>query len=205
MNNNKTKNIILAVLVVGLVGMTIAYASLTQQLTINNNQVTVSSNWRVRFNSSPSATAGGSATVTAQPSTSNDDQTLGGLRASFSKPGDSVTVNFTVENQGNIAARGENPAITQGTLSCSTTDTMDSSALQTFCQKLTISVTHSDGTTWTQNDTLAAYSGTGSYPSIAGKVVISMPSTLDEDDLSVINGKTITVSLSDTELHFTQY
>lgn len=49
MNNNKIKNIILAVLVIGLVGMTIAYASLTQTLTINNNQATVSSNWRVRF------------------------------------------------------------------------------------------------------------------------------------------------------------
>ena len=58
MNNNKTKNIILAVLVVGLVGMTIAFASLTQTLTINNNEVAVSSNWRVRFNESVTTSVG---------------------------------------------------------------------------------------------------------------------------------------------------
>ena len=38
--------------------MTIAFASLTQTLTINNNEVTVSSNWRVRFNESVTTSVG---------------------------------------------------------------------------------------------------------------------------------------------------
>ena len=34
MSNEKTKNIVLAVLVVGIIGITVAYALLTQQLVI---------------------------------------------------------------------------------------------------------------------------------------------------------------------------
>ena len=56
-NDNKVKNIILAVLVVGLVGMTIAYAALTQTLNISDNEVTVASNWSVKFANGGTATA----------------------------------------------------------------------------------------------------------------------------------------------------
>ena len=124
MGNNKTKNIILAVLVVGIVGMTIAFASLTQQLNITNNNATVSTKWRVGFNSTVTTSVGttidgtttGASYTNGTPTVTNDQQTITGLQASFSKPGDYVEVAFKVQNEGNIAAKGSQTTINLGSL-----------------------------------------------------------------------------------------
>ena len=213
MNNNKTKNIILAVLVIGLVGMTIAYASLTQTLTINNNQATVSSKWRVRFNGTVTTTVGttisgtttGATFTSGTPTVTNDRQTITGLQATFTKPGDYVEVAFKVQNEGNIAAKGSSTTLVLGDLSCTGTGTITEGEANTFCGKLTKWVKHSDRTTdWTSADTLAAYSGSGDYASIDGILRIEMPSTLTSDDLASLSKGSIVVTLGDTTLSFEQ-
>ena len=216
MNNNKTKNIILAVLVIGLVGMTIAYASLTQTLTINNNQATVSSNWRVRFaptvTTSVGTTVAGTTTGASYtqntPVLDNDRQTIKNLQATFTKPGDYVEVAFTVRNEGNIAAKGSSTTLNLGNLSCAngSGSSIDQSDLNTFCSKLTKWVKHSDRTTdFSSADTLAPYSGSGdNYPHIDGILRIEYPSTLSNADIAAINGGSVVVTLGDTTLHFEQ-
>ena len=215
MNNNKTKNIILAVLVIGLVGMTIAYASLTQTLTINNNQATVSSNWRVRFNGTVTTSVGttisgtttGASYTANTPVLDNDRQTIKNLQATFTKPGDYVEVAFKVQNEGNIAAKGSSTTLVLGDLSCEpgTNSGVTQAEANTFCGKLTKWVKHSDRTTnWTFADTLAAYSGSGDYPSIDGILRIEMPSTLESTDLAALSKGSIVVTLEDTTLHFEQ-
>ena len=215
MNNNKTKNIILAVLVIGLVGMTIAYASLTQTLTITNNQATVSSNWRVRFGPTVTTSVGttingtttGASYTQNTPVLDNDRQTIKNLQATFTKPGDYVEVAFTVRNEGNIAAKGSSTTLVLGDLSCEpgTNSGVTQAEANTFCGKLTKWVKHSDRTTnWTSADTLAAYSGSGDYPSIDGILRIEMPSTLESSDLAALSKGSIVVTLGDTTLSFEQ-
>ena len=215
MGNNKTKNIILAVLVVGIVGMTIAFASLTQQLNITNNNATVSTKWRVRFNSTVTTSVGttidgtttGASYTNGTPTVTNDQQTITGLQASFSKPGDYVEVAFKVQNEGNIAAKGSQTTINLGSLTCTNGagSNIDSGVLSTFCGKLVKWVRHSDRVTdFTSADTLAAYSGTGAYPSIDGILRIEYPSTLTNSDINAINGGSVVVTLGDTTLHFEQ-
>ena len=47
--NNKIQNIVLGVLAVGLIGITIAYASLSQNLTINGTAKVAAATWDVHF------------------------------------------------------------------------------------------------------------------------------------------------------------
>ena len=101
-NDNKIKNIILAVLVIGLVGMTIAYAGLTQQLNITDNKADVKTTWKVLFNNTVTATPTGTATVDTQPTVNGARTQISGLRATFKKPGDKVVMTFKIQNEGNI-------------------------------------------------------------------------------------------------------
>jgi len=216
MNDNRVKNVILAVLVVGIVGMTVAFAALTQQLNITDNVATVSSNWRVRFAPTVTTSVGttiagtttGATYTTGTPTVTNDQQTITGLQATFTKPGDYVEVAFTVRNEGNIAAKGSSVTLSLGNLTCApgSGSSVSQEAANTFCTKLVKWVKHSDRVTdWTSADTLAAYSGSGNdYPSIDGILRIQYPSTLTNSDIALISGGSIVVTLGDTTLHFEQ-
>jgi len=214
-NDNKIKNIILSVLVVGLVGMTVAFAALTQQLNITDNVATVSSNWRVRFaptvttsvGTTISGTTSGATYTTGTPTVTNDEQTISGLQATLKKPGDYVEVAFTVRNEGNIAAKGQSVTLSLGNLSCapSSGSSISQSGANSFCSKITKWVKHSDRVTdWTQNDKLAAYTGSGDYPSIDGIIRLELPSTLGNDDIAILNNGGVVVTLGDTTLNFEQ-
>ena len=184
-NDNKVKNIILTVLVIGLVSMTIAYAALTQTLVINDNQVTITNDWNVHFAhtwghtdaeaSSFPATAALTATINQQPTLTAT--TISGLRATFRKPGDKVTFQFDIVNEGGIDA--ELTTATYTTPTCTSSDTsVSSSDLATFCQKINYSI---------------VYTGTNTAPAVGDDLLV-----YDEDDSST-NGNirhcTLTVQL----------
>ena len=110
MKNERTKNILLAVLLVAVVTLTIAYAALTATLTINSQAVVggQDTNWKVKFvkrSASQSAicTATGTAAVTHDATLT--DTLISGLVATFKAPGDSVTCTFSVTNEGQIPAK----------------------------------------------------------------------------------------------------
>ena len=197
MDSNKTKNIILAVLVVGLVGMTIAYAALTQQLLITDNQVTVSSKWRIRFNETVTSTAGtGTTAVVDTPAsitTGSDRTQISGLRATLKKPGDYVTVSFKVQNEGNIPAKGASTdPIVIGTPSCApATGSTDVSGL---CSLITYTVLKANGDPFSSADTLAAYSGTGDYPAIEGILKVELPSSVTAAQMEPYSSTDVVIS-----------
>ena len=207
MDNSKVKNVILAVLVVGLVGMTIAYAGLTQQLLITNNQVTVSSKWRVRFADTVNTTPYGTASVeTPATITSGSDNTqISGLRATLKKPGDYVTVAFTIQNEGNIAAKGatENPIVI-GQKTCSpVTGTADVSGL---CELIQYTVLHADGTTpFSADDTLAAWDQTSTTkPHIDGILKVELPSSVTSEQMAAYNGVDVNITGLTATFNFIQ-
>ena len=148
-NDNKVKNIILAVLVVGLVGMTIAYAALTQTLNISDNEVTVASNWSVKFANGGTATASSvsgntTASINTQPTLTAT--TISGLRATFRKPGDKVEYEFDILNEGSIDAKLD--SVVYGTPSCTSSDsTVTSETLTALCNKVNYSIVYTDTST----------------------------------------------------------
>ncbi|MBR3116307.1 MAG: hypothetical protein IKF36_00340 [Bacilli bacterium] len=163
-NDNKVKNIILTVLVIGLVSMTIAYAALTQTLYIRDNQVTITTDWNVHFAHTHGATdavasstgATSTATINQQPTLT--DTVISGLRATFRKPGDKVTFQFDIVNEGGIDAKLS--TATYATPTCTSTDqNVSSSDLATFCSNhINYSIVYTGtNTAPAQNDDLLVY------------------------------------------------
>ena len=184
-NDNKVKNIILTVLVIGLVSMTVAYAALTQTLYIRDNQVTITTDWNVHFAhtqghtdavaTSTGASATPTATINQQPTLT--DTVISGLRATFRKPGDKVTFQFDIVNEGGIDAKLS--TATYSTPTCTSSDAnVSSSDLATFCQKINYSI---------------VYTGTNTAPATNDDLLV-----YDEDDSSTYSNVrhcTLTVEL----------
>ena len=102
--NEKTKNILLIILLISLISLSIAYAVLTQYLYINSQTTVggVSGGWKVEFTSA-SCQAVGKASITHD--FDFDSTNLTGLAYKFIAPGDSIICNITVANHGYISAK----------------------------------------------------------------------------------------------------
>ena len=152
----KTKNILIAVLVVGLVSMTVAYAALTQVLNINAGAKVLnkSSSWNVHFENLSAASTTGYATIpTGKGLVLSGTTTLTGLEVNLRAPGDSVSYTFDVKNDGTINAKVSQvvlPTVAQATYDGATAD------ITIVKSNLEYSLTHADGSAITVNETLNA-------------------------------------------------
>lgn len=111
--NGKTKNIVLAVLLVAVVTLSIAYAVLSATLTINAQATVKGANWDVEFQKKGdgavcvASSKSGAATTTASVT---QDATItatkmDGLEAELKLPGDKVVCTWQVINKGGIDAK----------------------------------------------------------------------------------------------------
>lgn len=99
-----TKIIAIVALVIGVIGMTIAFAAMSTALTIEGTGEMQTARWNVQFvTTSLEQDTTGDATVTTAPSLTAT--TLGTFEVVLTKPGDSVTFTFDVTNTGTIDAR----------------------------------------------------------------------------------------------------
>lgn len=121
----KTKNILLGVLIVGLVSMTVAYAALTQTLTINSSAVVQnrSTSWNVHFQANtltghnPIETSGYATVASGATLTLSADSTvITTPTVTLKAPGDKVDFYFDVINEGEIHAKIATGGITGPTL-----------------------------------------------------------------------------------------
>ena len=106
--SEKTKNILLAVLIVGLVSMTVAYAALSQTLNINGSaQVAGASNWNIHFAelSSGAITKSGYADVNQNATLVVSGTQVTTPQVTLKAPGDKVVFKFNVINEGTIDGR----------------------------------------------------------------------------------------------------
>lgn len=89
-------------LIVAVLGLTVAFASLSQTLTINGTANVDTASWDIHFENLTGPDITGSASTSGTPSI--NDTTISGLNMSITKPGDSVTYYFDIVNDGTINA-----------------------------------------------------------------------------------------------------
>ena len=106
----KTKNVLLVVLIVGLVSMTVAYAALTQTLTIKSSAKINNTKWDIEITDFAQAAAqtnnvGGTSEATVKEGYTTSGTTISGVEVTFMKPGDVVKFTFNLKNKGDINAK----------------------------------------------------------------------------------------------------
>ncbi len=153
--NNKVQNVLLGVLAVGLIGITVAYAALTQQLKIEGTAKVASSKWDVHFGTVNPGQATGYATAGTLAKTG--ETTIAGDIGTLKAPGDSITYTFDIENAGDINAIID--TVTGGQSFTCTSATK--SVADAVCKDLTYSIKYTDGNaTIAKGDQLAKATNT---------------------------------------------
>jgi hypothetical protein len=151
-HHKKTRLVAVAALVVGVLGLGVAFAALSTALLISGTAKIESASWSVLWTGksvqtpAPSCTATGEASVASTPaitdgsgSSSNTDTVLT-ISPSFKTGGDTVTCTFTAKNTGSIAAK-------LGTINPSTSNLATNN--------ITAALTYANGNTPAAGDALA--------------------------------------------------
>ena len=182
--NKKMIGIAIIALVISLVSVGIAFAAMSQDLTVNGAGTFNPANWSVKFNtSSLVVTPVGDATGTTPTITST---TIGSYSVTLTKPGDSVNYLFKVENSGSLDAAIA--VLTKNAPTCTGTGASAVADAALVCDNLVYTLTYNTvgGSPVAVGDTLAKNSGT---PTQATMVInIAYPSTMTavpEDDVTI--------------------
>lgn len=189
MRNGNSKMMAVIALVIAVVGLSIGFAALQTQLTVNGTaEVTGGTKWDVKFvTSSLNKVETGSATGT-NPTVAATS--VNGFKATLLKPGDKVTYYFQVTNAGSFDAKLD--SITIGTPTCSTA---------AFCSNLKYTFAYTTasggvaGTAPAAGDTLAANET---------KWLVLSVEYLASADSSTLPSTTVTVSGLSATMNYVQ-
>lgn len=136
--NERTRNIILIVLAVCLIGITVAYATLSQNLNISGVANVDKTSWNIHFTNVLTPKVEGQATGgKAVLSSGNTVITIS--EGTLSAPGDKITYTFDVINEGDLPAEVET-TLTQME-SCTSENGTDVSM---FCNKIGLELVYAD-------------------------------------------------------------
>lgn len=150
----KVKVLSVVALIVAVLGLTVAFASLSQTLTINGSATVDTATWDIHFANLSEPTKTGDADVTTAPTIDSKGTTIGDYALKLTKPGDSVTYTFDVENKGTIDAKITN-LVKAAKPTCTGTGEAATNDAKIICDGLTYTLTYtSDGKAVAQNDTL---------------------------------------------------
>lgn len=104
----KIKVLSLVALIVAVLGLTVAFAALSQTLTINGTASVNAAEWDIHFENLSEPEITGAAEVLETPTLNSDSFT--GLNVKLTKPGDSVTYSFDIINKGTVPAKFDEEA-----------------------------------------------------------------------------------------------
>ena len=116
--NRKIKTLSLVALIVAVLGLGVAFAALSSQLTINGSAKAQAGSWNIHFAKTldmPTQTTGNASFT--EPTLS--DTSILGFKATVTKPGDSVTYYFDIVNSGTVDALVEDYVFRSGYYDCS--------------------------------------------------------------------------------------
>lgn len=102
----KKRLYIILLLLFVVIAMTVAFAALSTTLNIRGTARFDTATWEIKFANLSAATLTGAATVTTEPTIQGTgDIIIGDYEVVLTKPGDSVTYTFDVENNGTVDAK----------------------------------------------------------------------------------------------------
>ncbi len=195
--NEKSRNIMLAVLLVSVVSLTIAYATLTQYLYINSETVVsgTSSSWDVRFTAATCQATGNAAII---HDFNMDATNLEGLISKFNAPGDTIVCNIKVTNNSVVNAKLSTFTIQDGQLTYTgsgATKTADETLVNGKFQYSIVYGTGdvNEGQAPTVNDTL----NSGVTRDLVLTITYPSNATLPENDVTVGAFKTTFLYVQD--------
>ena len=111
-------------LIVAVLGLGVAFAALSSQLTINGSAKAQAGSWNIHFAKTldmPTQTTGDASFT--EPTLS--DTSILGFKATVTKPGDSVTYYFDIVNSGTVDALVDNYVFESGYQDCAATRVSD--------------------------------------------------------------------------------
>ena len=117
MEKDRTKKITMIVLIVAVIGLTVAFAALSQNLTINGSANVDAATWNIHFDNLGEAQISGEAIENEKPSINEDDRVrIDGINVTLNNPKDKVVYNVDLVNEGSIDAEISNiitPTLTE--------------------------------------------------------------------------------------------
>ena len=139
---NRVRNVVLGVLAVSLIGLTVAYAQLTQRSNINGTAKSKSNTWDIHFENLKSNVTGNAVLSQDNPLTIvSNSTTISGSVGNLSLPGDSIVYTFDIANKGTISAQlSADPIIS--TPECSSNDATGATVV---CENVIYTLTYADG------------------------------------------------------------
>lgn len=139
---NRVRNVVLGVLAVSLIGLTVAYAQLTQRLNINGTAKSKSNTWDIHFENLKSTVTGNAVLSQDNPLTIvSNSTTISGSVGNLSLPGDSIVYTFDIANKGTISAQlSADPIISMP--ECSSNDATGATVV---CENVIYTLTYADG------------------------------------------------------------
>lgn len=100
---------ILVLALIAAVG--IVYAAYSQSLSINGEATVKANSWKIKFANLGEVVKTGNPTITTAPTIVSDTK-IGDFAVTISKPGDSVTYNFDIVNDGTFNAEADPNSVT---------------------------------------------------------------------------------------------
>lgn len=97
------KIISLCALLVAVLGLTVAFAALSQTLTINGSAAVNTASWDIHFENLTLSEKTGTAEVSGTPQLTGT--AISGIDVSLNKPGDKIVYEFDLVNNGSIEAK----------------------------------------------------------------------------------------------------
>lgn len=184
-NNHKTKYITFGIAVIAfLLCGTIVFAGFTQQLDIQGKATVKKSSWSIKFTNLQSAVKTGTATEVTTPTINTNDTKISEYDVTLTTPGDSVTYNFDVVNEGTFDA--EISSVTIPTPDCTGSGTSATTDEDNVCKNLTYTLTYGDGSAVSVGDSLAA----GATKSLKLTLTYSSSTTAEQlpsEDVAISN------------------
>ena len=145
--NRKIKILSLVALIVAVLGLGVAFAALSSQLTINGSAKAQAGSWNIHFSKTldmPTQTTGDASFT--EPTLS--DTSILGFKATVTKPGDSVTYYFDIVNSGTVDALVDDYVFRSGYLDCSGKRVSDHPECKLYDFNSDGSVNASDSSVW---------------------------------------------------------
>lgn len=197
MKERTYKTLAVIALIVALTGLSIAYAAYTETITINGSARVVAAKWDIRFKNISDGIGINNGESLSEPELENDSVTkITGFKAQLTAPGDAVSYNLDVANDGTLAAKLS--TLSMGQITACTADpnseTIATEAeVQAVCADLTYTLTYEDGSAIKVNDEIAA----------ASSKKLKLTIAWDKNSEAETSGD-INVTLGETTLIYTQ-